>query len=63
MAKKKSKVKDAKEDSPKLYFAVRIRGAPGMNRKILDTLGMLRNAQSKPWSSHLGCQELYGNAK
>ena len=42
MAKKKLKLKDVKEDSPKLYFAVRIRGAPGMNRKILDTLGMLR---------------------
>ncbi|MBN1802949.1 MAG: 50S ribosomal protein L30 [Candidatus Lokiarchaeota archaeon] len=25
-----------------MYFAVRIRGAPGMNRKILDTLKMLR---------------------
>jgi large subunit ribosomal protein L30 len=27
---------------PKLYFALRIRGAPGMRRKILDTLKMLR---------------------
>ena len=27
---------------PQLYFAVRIRGAPGMNRKIQDTLKMLR---------------------
>ena len=42
MAKKKSKVKEVKEDSPKLLCAIRIRGAPGMNRKILDTLGMLR---------------------
>ncbi|MHA1488316.1 MAG: 50S ribosomal protein L30 [Promethearchaeota archaeon] len=25
-----------------MFFAVRIRGAPGMNRKILDTLSMLR---------------------
>ena len=41
MAKKKSKVKE-KESVPKLYFAVRIRGAPGMRRKILDTLKMLR---------------------
>ena len=42
MAKKNSNVKDAKEEAPKLYFAVRIRGKPGMNRKILDTLAMLR---------------------
>ena len=28
--------------TPKLFFAVRIRGAPGMKRKILDTLKMLR---------------------
>ena len=42
MAKKKSKLKAEQEASPKLYFAVRIRGAPGMNRKILDTLKMLR---------------------
>jgi large subunit ribosomal protein L30 len=34
----------AKEEifNSKLYFAVRIRGAPGMKRKILDTLKMLR---------------------
>ncbi|MHA1805607.1 MAG: 50S ribosomal protein L30 [Promethearchaeota archaeon] len=30
-----------KEDSA-LYFVVRVRGSPGMNRKILDTLKMLR---------------------
>ncbi|MFX0022935.1 MAG: 50S ribosomal protein L30 [Candidatus Hermodarchaeota archaeon] len=41
MAKKKSRIKE-KESTPKLYFAVRIRGAPGMRRKILDTLKMLR---------------------
>jgi large subunit ribosomal protein L30 len=41
MAKKKSKLKQA-EITPKLYFAVRIRGAPGMKGKILDTLKMLR---------------------
>ena len=28
--------------TPKLFFAIRIRGAPGMRRKILDTLKMLR---------------------
>jgi large subunit ribosomal protein L30 len=28
--------------TPVLYFAIRIRGAPGMKRKILDTLKMLR---------------------
>jgi large subunit ribosomal protein L30 len=28
--------------TPKLYFAVRVRGALGMKRKILDTLKMLR---------------------
>ncbi len=46
MAEKKGDVKteetEAEEESPKLYFAVRIRGAPGMRRKILDTLSMLR---------------------
>jgi len=36
------KVKKEKDSTPKLYFAVRIRGAPGMNRKILHTLQMLR---------------------
>lgn len=43
MAKKKKevKIKDA-EDSAQLVFAVRIRGRPGMRRKILDTLKMLR---------------------
>lgn len=40
-AKKKNKSEDSK-DNPKLYFVVRIRGAPGMRRKILDTLKMLR---------------------
>ena len=38
----KKKVKEEKEYLPKLYFAVRIRGRPGMNRKILHTLQMLR---------------------
>lgn len=37
--KSKSKRTDA---TPKLYFAVRVRGAPGMRGKILDTLSMLR---------------------
>jgi large subunit ribosomal protein L30 len=41
IAKKKIKSKET-EFVPKLYFAVRIRGAPGMKRKILDTLKMLR---------------------
>jgi len=41
MAKKKIKIKE-QEFIPKLYFAVRVRGAPGMRRKILDTLKMLR---------------------
>ncbi|MHA1146996.1 MAG: 50S ribosomal protein L30 [Promethearchaeota archaeon] len=40
MAKKKSKMKE--EFTPKLYCVVRIRGAPGMRRKIEDTLKMLR---------------------
>ena len=38
--KKKVKIKD--NWIPELIFAVRIRGSPGMNRKILDTLKMLR---------------------
>jgi len=38
----KKKVKDENESTPSLYFAVRIRGRPGMNRKILHTLQMLR---------------------
>jgi large subunit ribosomal protein L30 len=38
--KKKAKIKQ--EEIPKLIFAVRIRGSPGMNRKVLDTLKMLR---------------------
>jgi len=41
MAKKKSKSNQT-DLTPKLYFAIRIRGAPGMRRKILDTLKMLR---------------------
>ncbi len=41
MAKKKSKSKETNL-TPKLYFAVRIRGAPGMRGKILDTLKILR---------------------
>ncbi len=41
MAKKKSKTKQT-ESTPKLFFVVRVRGAPGMRRKILDTLKMLR---------------------
>jgi len=41
MAKKKIKSKET-EYIPKLYFAVRIRGSPGMKHKILDTLKMLR---------------------
>lgn len=39
---KKLKLKEEKEIIPKLYFAVRIRGAPGMRKTILDTLKMLR---------------------
>lgn len=41
MAKKKSKLKRI-DFTPKLFFAVRIRGAPGMRGKIRDTLEMLR---------------------
>ncbi|MFW9826906.1 MAG: 50S ribosomal protein L30 [Candidatus Thorarchaeota archaeon] len=41
MAKRKLSLKQT-EYSPKLYFAVRIRGAPGMKTKIMDTLKMLR---------------------
>ena len=41
MAEKNIKLKET-EYIPKLYFAIRIRGAPGMKRKILDTLKMLR---------------------
>ena len=41
MAKKKSRLKQT-EFTPKLFFAVRIRGAPGMRKKISDTLMMLR---------------------
>ncbi|MFX0074666.1 MAG: uL30 family ribosomal protein, partial [Candidatus Hermodarchaeota archaeon] len=40
VVRKKSKMKVTKP--PALYFAVRIRGAPGMKGKILDTLKMLR---------------------
>jgi len=42
IAKKKTKDKSDTGYTPKLYIAVRIRGAPGMKRKILDTLKMLR---------------------
>ena len=38
----KKKAKEKQEKIPKLFFAVRIRGSPGMNRKVLDTLKMLR---------------------
>ena len=41
MAKKKVGLKESQFE-PRLYFAVRIRGAPGMSGKILDTLKMLR---------------------
>lgn len=41
MVMSKKKVKEI-EFVPKLYFAVRIRGAPGMKGTILDTLSMLR---------------------
>jgi len=40
IAKKKTKEKESRP--PMLYFAIRIRGAPGMKRTILDTLKMLR---------------------
>ncbi len=40
MATKKVQGKSPEDNG--LYFAIRIRGAPGMNRKILDTLKMLR---------------------
>jgi large subunit ribosomal protein L30 len=41
MSKKKLKLKQV-EIEPKLYFAVRIRGSPGMSTKTEDTLKMLR---------------------
>ncbi|MHA2009359.1 MAG: 50S ribosomal protein L30 [Promethearchaeota archaeon] len=41
IVKKGLKSKES-DDVPKLFFAVRIRGSPGMKRKILDTLKMLR---------------------
>jgi large subunit ribosomal protein L30 len=41
MVEKNIKSKET-EYTPKLYFAIRIRGAPGMRRKVLDTLKMLR---------------------
>ncbi|MBD3196208.1 MAG: 50S ribosomal protein L30 [Candidatus Lokiarchaeota archaeon] len=41
ISKKKLKLKQI-EITPKLFFAVRIRGAPGMSGKIEDTLTMLR---------------------
>ena len=40
VVRKKPKIKISKPAA--LYFAVRIRGAPGMKRVILDTLKMLR---------------------
>lgn len=40
IVRKKYKLKKFKE--PKLYFAIRIRGAPGMRNIINDTLKMLR---------------------
>ena len=45
MAKKVSRKKVNSQEmkfEPKLLFAIRIRGSPGMNRKIMDTLSMLR---------------------
>ena len=41
IVKKKPKAKES-EFQPKLYFAIRIRGAPGMKGKISDTLKMLK---------------------
>ncbi len=40
VVRKKPKIKVSKP--PALHFAVRIRGAPGMKREILNTLKMLR---------------------
>jgi len=40
MSKKKLKLEQIEE--PKLYFAIRIRGSPGMSKKLDDTLKMLR---------------------
>ncbi len=55
MAKKKSKLKRI-DITPKLFFAVRIRGAPGMRGKIRDTLEMLRmhrvNHGVLIWANH-----------
>ncbi|MFX1378113.1 MAG: 50S ribosomal protein L30 [Promethearchaeota archaeon] len=41
MAKKNPRINKA-DSTSKLYFAVRIRGAPGMRSKVSDTLKMLR---------------------
>ena len=40
VVKKKAKIKE--KTPPVLQFAIRIRGAPGMRRTIIDTLKMLR---------------------
>lgn len=40
ITKKKPKIKESRP--PVLFFAIRIRGAPGMRRTILNTLQMLR---------------------
>jgi large subunit ribosomal protein L30 len=42
IGRKKLKINLKEFDSPQLYFAIRIRGAPGMSKKNEDTLKMLR---------------------
>lgn len=42
VGRKKLKISLSQADVPKLYFAIRIRGSPGMSQKNEDTLKMLR---------------------
>lgn len=42
IGREKLKINLNKVDTPQLYFAIRIRGAPGMSKKNEDTLKMLR---------------------
>ena len=62
LSKKKIKLKDI-EFVPKLYFAVRIRGAPGMNHKINDTLKMLRMHKVNHGVLLWGEKPIYGMLK
>ena len=50
MVSKKSKTKTPKPTA--LHFAIRIRGAPGMKRTILDSLKMLRMHKCKDYIAY-----------